>query len=266
MLLLVSTSDKLQVVTGQAVTTDVHASYMDYSSGSVTPGNKNTAITGAATTDVVASPGSGVMRNIRALKIRNKHASSSVDITVQHVNATATVELVKVTLTAGQTLQYLDGVGFIIVTTPALNYQISRVTGSDATTTGQTLVDVTGLSLPLAANRTYKIAAMLTATTSAVTTGIKYGVQFSAAGAAVEAGIIGSSSATTATTAERISALNTATTNAFLLGSAQSGTVWIVGTLTVGANAGNVTIQHLKVTSGTSTVKVNSFLEATLVG
>jgi len=45
MLLLTSTSDLVQVVTGQAVTTDVHASWVDNASGTITPGRTNTAIT-----------------------------------------------------------------------------------------------------------------------------------------------------------------------------------------------------------------------------
>jgi hypothetical protein len=267
MLLLVSTSDKIQVVTGQAITTDVHASYMDYdASAGTTPGRKNTAITGATTTDVVASPASGISRNVRTLTVRNKHVSSSVDVTVQHTDGTTVVELAKATLTAGQTLQFIDNVGFFIVAVPPSTKLWARVVGSDATTTGQALVDVTGLTIPLLANRVYSFCARLGCTVTAVTTGNKYGVQFTGAGATVEAGIVGASSSTTATTAERISALNTATTNAFLLSSAQTGPVWIDGTIFVGANAGNLTIQHLKVTSGTSTVKIGSTIEAELIG
>jgi hypothetical protein len=87
-------------------------------------------------------------------------------------------------------------------------------------------------------------------------------VAFSGAGATIEGGIVGSSNATTATTAERINALATATVNAFLLGSAQTGILKIQGILVVSTTAGNLTIQHLKVTSGTSTVFINSFLKA----
>lgn len=137
---------------------------------------------------------------------------------------------------------------------------VGRVTGSDATTTGQVLVDVTGLSVPLIANGVFEFEAVLSVTTSAVVTGTQYGVQFSAAGGAVEAQIIGSLTSTAAAS-ERVSALNTATTNAFLTTSAQSGQVLIKGIATTGVNAGNLTIRHLKVTSGTSTVRINSFLK-----
>ncbi len=134
-----------------------------------------------------------------------------------------------------------------------------RVTGSNVTTTGQSLVDITGLSVALAASSVYRFKAVLSVGTSAVTTGTQYGVNFSAAGASVEAQINGSYTST-ASKAERISALNTPT-SAFLTTSGQSGGIVIHGIIVTGANAGNLTIKHLKVTSGTSTVYINSFLE-----
>ena len=50
MLLLASTSDLLRVVTSGAITTDVHASWLDLNGSTVTPGRTNTAITTATTT------------------------------------------------------------------------------------------------------------------------------------------------------------------------------------------------------------------------
>lgn len=138
------------------------------------------------------------------------------------------------------------------------NLVYSRVIGSNATTTGQVLVAVTGLQNALEANAVYEFEAIMSCSTSAVTTGIGYGVQFSAAGATVEANIVGASS-TTAAKAERINALNT-TTTAFLATSAQHGGIRIKGIITTGANPGNLTIQHRKITSGTSTVFINSLL------
>src|SRR4051794_25451695 len=112
MLLLTSTTDKIQIITGQAITTDVHASWVDYAAGSTTPGRTNTAITTAATTDVVAAPAASTQRNVKTINVRNKHATSSVDVTVVHTDGTTAVELIKITLSAGDTLEYVEGVGF----------------------------------------------------------------------------------------------------------------------------------------------------------
>lgn len=139
----------------------------------------------------------------------------------------------------------------------------SRVTGSNVTTTGQALVNITGLSNALAINAVYEFEAVLSVSTSAVTTGTAYGVNYSVAGGTVEAHITGSSTSTASKTL-RISALNTATT-LYLATSAQTGGIRIKGIITTGANAGNLTIQHLKLTSGTSTVFINSYLKTTRI-
>lgn len=136
--------------------------------------------------------------------------------------------------------------------------QFAQVTGSNVTRTAQTLADITGLSLALAANSTYTFYAKLSVASSS-TAGNGYGVNFSAAGAAVEAGITGTLAAATQK-AMRISALNTSA-QAFVTVAAD-GSIEISGRVTTGANAGNLTLQHLKVTSGTSTVYIGSFLTA----
>lgn len=139
----------------------------------------------------------------------------------------------------------------------------AQVTGSNATTTGQALTNITGLSVALTTNAVYEFEAVMTGSTTAVTTGTGYGVQYSVAGGAVEA-FITASSTSTATKTLRISALNTSA-QAFLTTSAQTGGILIKGRVTTGANAGNLTIQHLKVTSGTSTIFIGSFLKVTRI-
>lgn len=139
----------------------------------------------------------------------------------------------------------------------------ARVTGSNATTTGQALTNVTGLSVALTTNATYEFEANLTVSTTAVTTGTQYGVNYSVAGGAVEATVNGSLT-TTSEQMVRLNALNTATV-AYLTTSAQSGGIVIKGIVTTGANAGNFTVQHLKAVSGTSTVFINSYLKVTRI-
>lgn len=137
---------------------------------------------------------------------------------------------------------------------------IVQVAGSDATTTGQSLVDITGLSVALLANSKYEVEAVLWVGTTAVTTGCRYGVNFSAAGAAAYMVYTGATTATAGATSST-NALNTACGTAFLTTSAMLGMVIIRGMVVTGANAGNLTIRHLKVTSGTSTVKTGSMLK-----
>jgi len=110
MLLLTSTSDVVQVITGSASTIDVHASYMDNASGTITPLRTNTAaITTATTTTVVASPASSTQRNVRNLTISNVDAANSCKITVQHTDGTNVETLFSCTLAIGESLSYTQG-------------------------------------------------------------------------------------------------------------------------------------------------------------
>lgn len=115
MILLTTTSDKLQIISGGTQAISVHASWIDLSGTTTTPGRLNTAISSAATTDVVAAPAGSTTRNVKLLTIRNKDPSASDAITVQHTDGTTVVELIKVTLLAGYQLQYIDGIGFVLV-------------------------------------------------------------------------------------------------------------------------------------------------------
>ena len=115
MLILAATTDKLQLVTDAAVSVDVHVSYMDHASGTVTPGKQNTAITTATTTDILAAPASSTQRNAKTINVRNKHATSSVTCTVVFDQNGTDYELFKATVKAGETLEYVEGVGFFIV-------------------------------------------------------------------------------------------------------------------------------------------------------
>lgn len=105
MLILASTSDLVRVVTDATADVEVHASWADLASGTVTPGRTNTAsITTATTTTVVASPASSTQRNVNHLNIRNNHASTSVGVVVDHTDGTNAETLVKATLLPGEAL------------------------------------------------------------------------------------------------------------------------------------------------------------------
>lgn len=140
MLLLTSTSDKLQVVTGAACTIDVHASWMDNVAGAVSPGRTNTNITTATTTDVVGSPAASTQRNIKTLHLRNR-GIAGCDVTVQHTDGTIISTLHKTVIAPNQTLQYIDEIGFIvpplsIAVTPAIQVFSTAASGTYTPTPG----------------------------------------------------------------------------------------------------------------------------------
>src|SRR5690348_4200285 len=99
MMNLSGTTDKLSLITSGTADIVVHASWVDNLSNTMTPGKTNTAaITTATTTDIVASPASSTVRNVKFLSIRNKHASGSNTVTVQIDVSGTLFELMKLTL------------------------------------------------------------------------------------------------------------------------------------------------------------------------
>jgi hypothetical protein len=103
MLLLTSTSDIVRIVTVSATTIDVHASWVDVTTGpTFTVGRTNTAITTATTTTVVASPAASTQRNIKHLNIENKSSTTSSVVTIQHFDGTTSIDLYSVTLLPGE--------------------------------------------------------------------------------------------------------------------------------------------------------------------
>ena len=131
---------------------------------------------------------------------------------------------------------------------------------ADATTTGQTLVDITGMTYPVVANATYEFEAELQTVASADANGMEVGVNLTQTPVTIEAEARGNTTTTTIA-AVGIQANNTATA-AFNTSSAGKGHIFIRGFIQTHATlASTLSIQHLKATSGTSTVKAGSFLK-----
>lgn len=112
MILLTSTGDLLRITTNTAATLDVHASWVDNASGTITPGRTNTAIASATTTTVVASPAASTQRNLQTLNILNKDAALSDTVTVLHTDGVTVVNLFTTAVGVGEQLTWLDGRGW----------------------------------------------------------------------------------------------------------------------------------------------------------
>ena len=141
------------------------------------------------------------------------------------------------------------------------------VSTTDATTTGQSLVDVTGLVAPVTHASTYEFEAHLLTVASADTNGIKVGVNLDQTPVTVEGEVSGNGTGTTLITPVGLQANNTADATALNTSSSGKGHVYIKGYFVTHATLdSNFSIQHLKLTSGTSTVKVGSSLRLRKVG
>lgn len=181
LLLAAGTTDKVRLVTSAAATIDVHCSYVDASNADPpvikgsTMGRQVTAITTATTTDIVATPGAGVVRNVKAIFVRNKHASLSCDVTVLIDVSATQYELHKASLAAGETLEYVEGVGFFTLR-PSAKFERLLVMSADYTNATTSFTDITGLTIAVESGKTYAVEANLIHQNDATTTGSQFGI------------------------------------------------------------------------------------------
>ena len=89
-------------------------------------GRQNTAISTGATTDILAAPGASTYRNLKQMTARNKGAGA-VDVTVQFNQNATLYELHKVTLNPGETLIFVEGSPFTILTALSANRLLTYV-------------------------------------------------------------------------------------------------------------------------------------------
>jgi hypothetical protein len=183
---LALTTDKISVITSSTANIAVHASFVDYlqSPESATPGKQNTAITTATTTDIVAAPAASTFRNVKFLSLRNKHASTANDVTVQFDANGTLFELIKCTLLAGEELVCREGVWFhfdtnggvygaiLSLADPRFTTKLLLADQSNSTTT---LTEVTGLSVPAGVG-TWHFKYILRVQSAAATTGHRFSV------------------------------------------------------------------------------------------
>lgn len=280
MIFLSATTDKIQLVTSAAVTVDVHASWTDLASGTVTPGRTNTPITTAATTDIVASPAASTVRNINKLNIRNKHASSSVDVTVVFDQNATDFELHKATLAAGEVLEYVEGVGWFKVTVATPNVQLVTLSADQSNST-VTPTEVTGLStvtgignyvfeyfllLQSAATTTgHRLSVNHDGTVSSFVANVAWGAGTTASADAPDQDMVAAGGQITSQFAARAkSTAGWGTTTA--VDTANADVLYTITGLMIVTIAGNIELWHGSEVAAASTVKAGSSLRLSKMG
>lgn len=173
------TADIVQLVSSSTSALDVYAAHIDATVASPPvvdqPARTSTLISTAATTTIVAGPASGRIRNVKTINVRNRGAAAN-DVTITHViSGGNTTELHKATLQPGDTLEYVEGVGWFTVTSAARLDARLRVT-TDVTNSTTSFADVTGLTCPVASGKHYNFEAHLYHFTAVGTTGANFAV------------------------------------------------------------------------------------------
>lgn len=180
MIYLALTTDKLALVTTSTATLDVQANFIDASvtTGVVSGiGKQNTAIATATTTDVLAAPGASTARTLKQMTVRNKSATLPNDVTVIFNQNGTLFEIHKVTLNTGDTLEYIEGVGFFTLTSTAKYGRLQYVTANSVHATAAALAAITGLSFDnVKSGKVYQFLAHLYHRGDATTTGAQFAV------------------------------------------------------------------------------------------
>jgi hypothetical protein len=187
MLVLTLTTDSIEVITSSGADIAVVANYIDrdQTSGDVGLADRKVSKPLTATTTTIVSAPSGspaTTRNVKSIFMRNLDTTLSNDLTIQ-LNANSVLyELYKCTLLAGESLQYVDGVGFFKFTDTTRNDITRVVSPSDSVhATAATFADITGLTCPMLSGVSYSFLAHLFHISNATTTGAQFGVNIGAA-------------------------------------------------------------------------------------
>lgn len=132
MIILASTSDLLLLVTREAANVDVHVTWSDLLSPSVTPGRTNTLVTTATTTTIVGSPASSTYRAIKSITIRNS-GTTPTNITVTHrASGPVDAQLIACALPPSSSLHYEEHRGWLMRRGGAIERAVVTVTGTPA--------------------------------------------------------------------------------------------------------------------------------------
>lgn len=119
MLILDATTKSLEIVLAGAVTANqlpVVASYVDVTTSTYTPGSSDNASNSTTPVTVVAAPAASTQRQVKLLTIQNADTVSAT-VTLRYNDNGTTRVIVKVALSANDTLVYTDGEGFRVIDT-----------------------------------------------------------------------------------------------------------------------------------------------------
>ncbi len=189
----------------------------------------------------------------------NASATSGKVIKSDGTNWVASTETYAAPSTSGNVLTS-DGTNWTSAA-PANGGTTSKVTGSDFTTTNLTVTDITGLAFTPAANSLYEIDALLRLQSTS-TAGVNVGIGGACTGCTLSVVLTGQSTTGTMTFGGT-STLGTAIALTLASTANTDSNAYIKGIMLTGASPSNITVQILKITSGTATVYKGSRLTVT---
>jgi hypothetical protein len=153
MIYLKASTDILRITTGSAATVDAVAFYVQAALSGGSPADWNyakQAFSSATSVDLLAGPGSTNFYTIKQISIHNKDASLSCDVTVQlRITGPVDYQLRKETLAPGETLIYMEFVGFYKLAASTTKSGLKSVSTADQSIGASATAYITGSAITL---------------------------------------------------------------------------------------------------------------------
>jgi hypothetical protein len=111
MILLTNTTESLELQTSSVASTDYTVGYADNTTTTFIPGSGQGNIASITTTTIIPAPAASTQRQVKLLTIRNKGTVQQTVTIKKDVSGTEYI-LIQVTLLPGESIYYVDGVGF----------------------------------------------------------------------------------------------------------------------------------------------------------
>jgi len=192
MLVLTGTSDLIRVIMAEVHTTnemDCYSTYRDITTSAFTPGRNGIATNGTSNVSLVGSPASSTQRVIDTLSVYNRDTITHT-LTVKFYDGSNEFILWYGSLATTEKLEYLEGVGFRVITNngsvkttqgnnPTSSTLSTVVLGSDVVNnnaSANTIADVTGLSFSVTSGHTYYFKAIIMYSSAATSTGSRWSI------------------------------------------------------------------------------------------
>jgi len=191
MLILSTTTDKIQVVlSGNVATTQLkcYAAYNDTTTTSIAPGRNATLSNSTTAVDLVASPSASTQRVVNYLSVYNADTANAT-VTVNLVSSSTSYAIYKATLFPGEKIEYQQGDGFKTIATDGSIKIIPNQSGptsslvlnstmisADVTNSTISYADITGLSFSVTSGRQYYFKFVIPYTTSGTGNGAGFSI------------------------------------------------------------------------------------------
>jgi len=194
MIILTNTTDKIQVKLGGSITTNqlrCFSSYRDTTTTTITPLRNVLNTNNTTAVDLVGSPASSTQRIVDYISVYNSDTVNQV-VTIYFDDNGTDFELFVATLSPGEKIEFQEGQGFKVLTnagsiktslnqgnSPATSTLNAVILGSDVINnniTANTIQDVTGLSFPVIAGKSYYFKFYINYSAALTTTGSRWSI------------------------------------------------------------------------------------------